>query len=390
MLSRISLCIIGLLMTLMAAGQSAVQSRQTIAYFLPLYLDSTFDDKQQYNFGKQFPKHLLPGLEFYEGVQLALDTLSKSRLALDVQVYDTKSKYGLSGIFADPAFQTVDLIIGFVNVNENRQLAHIAKQMGIPFINVNLPNNGGVEDNASLVVLNTTIETHCQSIYKYLQRNHATQPIVYLRKAGALEDRLLHYFNEAGKRSSSVTLDMQTLLLQEGHGIGDVQQVLDSNQKSVIVVGSLDENYTRLLLQQLAIVQKKYPLQVIGMPTLDGIKDLSQSGFRGLDVLYSTPFYYGRTDKLSAYIQQYFRTQYFARPSDWVFRGYDVTARFARLLLEHGRQLSGSIGEKKYKVFTDFDIQPYMREGSTPVLDYFENRKLYFVRKVDGVVKSVQ
>lgn len=390
MVSRISLCILFLLLSFMGSAQSTVQPRQTIAYFLPLYLDSTFDATQQYVFGKQFPKHLLPGLEFYEGVQLALDTLSKSKLPLDVQVYDTKSKPGIAELVADSSFQSVDLIIGFVNNQENRQLAGIAKQMGIPFINVNLPNNGGVEDNPSLVVLNTTIETHCQSLYRYLQRNHSTQPILYLRKAGALEDRLRAYFAEAGKRSAGVALDMQTLLLPENYGVKDIQQALDSNRQSVIVIGSLDEQYTRLLLQQLAIIQKQYPLQVVGMPTLDGIKELSQPAYKGLDILYSTPFYYGRTDKVSADIQQYFRAQYFARPSDWVFRGYDVTARFARLLMEHGRQLAGSMGEKKYKVFTDFDIQPYLREGSMPVLDYFENRKLYFVRKVDGVVKSVQ
>jgi hypothetical protein len=36
----------------------------------------------------------------------------------------------------------------------------------------------------------------------------------------------------------------------------------------------------------------------------------------------------------------------------------------------------------------EFDIQPVINR-TTMTLDYFENKKLYFVKKVDGVVKTV-
>ena len=51
-----------------------------IAIFAPLYLDSAFTASQEYRYGKNvFPKFINSGLEFYEGVQLALDSLAKEK-----------------------------------------------------------------------------------------------------------------------------------------------------------------------------------------------------------------------------------------------------------------------------------------------------------------------
>ena len=66
-------------------------SKQKIAVFVPLYLDSAFDAYNTYRYDKNFPKFINPGLEFYEGVQLALDSLTKEKVPLEVFVYDTRS-----------------------------------------------------------------------------------------------------------------------------------------------------------------------------------------------------------------------------------------------------------------------------------------------------------
>jgi hypothetical protein len=47
-------------------------SKQKIAVFVPLYLDSAFDAYNTYRYDKNFPKFINPGLEFYEGCSLLL------------------------------------------------------------------------------------------------------------------------------------------------------------------------------------------------------------------------------------------------------------------------------------------------------------------------------
>src|SRR5450432_1054445 len=116
-----------------------------IAVFLPLFLDSAFDAAGNYRFDQNFPKYLNPGLEFYEGLELAADSLRKTGAPFDITVYDTRSSSrSLQQILEDPAFAKMQLIIGHVTVAELRLLANAARNMDIPFINVNFPNDGGV------------------------------------------------------------------------------------------------------------------------------------------------------------------------------------------------------------------------------------------------------
>jgi hypothetical protein len=79
-------------LSVLATAQKDTSARRQVAFFLPLYLDSAFDAADNYKFDKNFPKFLSQGLEFYEGVQLALDSLQSEGVKIDVRIYDTRSR----------------------------------------------------------------------------------------------------------------------------------------------------------------------------------------------------------------------------------------------------------------------------------------------------------
>lgn len=363
--------------------------RHKVALFLPLYLDSAYDASNNYRYDKNFPKFINPGLEFYEGVQLALDSLQKENARLEVHIYDTRSSSrSVSQVLQSPEFEKTELIIGHVVSGELQQLASAAAKMTIPFINVNFPNDGGITNNPEFVILNSTLKTHCEGIYRFIQRNYPTKPIVLFRKKGAQEDRLKGYFDDVTKSTNSVPLKIKYVTLDDAFDASALTAVLDSNANTVCIAGSLDDNFARMLCQNLAAINRSYSTVVIGMPTWDNI-DFSPSAFKGEEILYSTPFYTNPSDTLVKSIQQYFKVKFYSRPSDMVFRGYETTYRFSRQLLHTGKSLGGNLGEKKYKLFTDFDIQPVFLNRQNMTLDYFENKHLYFIKKVDGNIVKV-
>jgi hypothetical protein len=364
--------------------------RSSVAIFVPLYLDSAFDATGNYRYDKGFPKFFNPGLEFYEGAQMALDTLATEQVKLDVQVYDTRSaKESLQEELADSALQRVGLIIGQVSSTaELQQLAAAAAKKNIPFINVNYPNDGGITNNPSLVILNSTLRSHCEAIYRYLQRNYPMKTLVFFRKNGVQEDRLKGYFTDIEKKTASVPLKIKYVTLDDGFDGAALAANMDSTEQTVCIAGSLDESFGARLCALLASLKSTYRSTVVGMPTWDNL-DLSKPEFAGEEISYSTPFYINPADTLVKIIQQNFKTRFYSRPSDMVFRGYESVYRFTKLLLLHGKDLSGSIGEKKFKVFNDFEITPVFLNRQTMTLDYFENKKLYFVKKMDGNVVAV-
>src|SRR4026207_2378309 len=87
--------------------------KHRIAIFAPLYLDSAFNDTAGYRYAKNiFPKFINPGLEFYEGAQLALDSLAKEYAPLEVFIYDTRSaKESILEQLNKPEMDSVELII---------------------------------------------------------------------------------------------------------------------------------------------------------------------------------------------------------------------------------------------------------------------------------------
>ena len=208
------------------------------------------------------------------------------------------------------------------------------------------------------------------------------------RKKGIPEDLIKNYFNDFGKNTMSVPLKIKYVDLADSFTVNQLKAQLDSNSQTLCIAGSLDENFGKRLTQQLASIRKQYPVTVIGMPTWDGIKDFTRPEYKGIEIIYSTPFYNAKVDKVSTDITNYFNTKMYARPSDMVFRGYEVTFKYAKLLLQSGKDVASNLGNKQIKIFTDFNIQPVLSKQNM-TLDYFENRKLYFLKWQDGMIKSV-
>lgn len=378
-----------LLLTASNIFSQAQPSRYQVAIFTPLYLDSAFDPAANYRYGKNFPKFFNSGLEFYEGAQLAIDSLNKEGLPLDVFLYDTKSNQSsVPLVTSSPQFDSIDLIIGHVNANEARQLANTASKNNVPFINATYPNDAGVSNNPNYIILNSTLFTHFNAMYKFIQKNHALSPIVFFRKKGAAEDRLKSYFDEIGKNTASVPLKIKVVTLSDNFTEQDVQAHLDADRPTVCIAGSLDIGFGEHLVEHLSSLYDNYRSLVFAMPTWWDVTDLTKPEFKDVEVMYTTPFYLSPTNELSISVLNEFKSRFYSRPTDMVFRGYETLYHFAHLLNINGKNLGSGLSDKRYTVFSQFDVQPVINP-KTNTLDYFENKKIYFIKKINGVVTAV-
>lgn len=368
----------------------AAEAPHRIAIFAPLYLDSAFDGAMEYRYAKNvFPKFFNPGLEFYEGAQLALDSMAKEGKKLEVFVYDTRSsREPLDQLLNRPELDQVELILAHCSGNEVGQFAAAGLKRHIPVINVTIPQDAGVTANPFFVVLNPTLRTECEGIYRYAQKYYAIEPPVVFRKKGELENQIRSYFDDYSKTTRGVPLKLKFVDLPDSFTVEHLKPYLDSVTHTLCIAGTLDINFGRRLTQQLASVYADYPTIIMGMPTWDNIREFARPEFKGPEIVFPTPFYNPKTDRLSTSLNNYFSQAMYARPSDMLFRGYEVTWKFARLLLQYGRDLSSNIANKQFRSFTDFDIQPVLNR-QTRALDYFENKRLYFIKWQDGMIRGV-
>jgi hypothetical protein len=238
-------------------------------------------------------------------------------------------------------------------------------------------------------MLNSTLKTQCEGIYRHIQKYYSLNPIIIFRKKGSLEDRIKSYFDEYSKKTAAIPLQIKYVELTDTFTVSQLKPYLDTTNESLCLAGSLDENFGKRLVKQLAMLKKQdYQSIAMGMPTWDNIREFNKADYKGIDIVYGTPFYNSKADKVSQSITKRFNKIMFARPSDMVFRGYEVTFRFARMLLQYGDDIASNLANKYTRLFTDFDIQPVLNKQNM-TLDYFENKKLYFLKWQDGALKSI-
>lgn len=359
-----------------------------IGLFVPLYLDSAFDASANFRYPpKTFPKFHLPGLEFYEGALLALDTLAAEKISVQLVVKDTRSgTESLTEQLNSPDCKALDLIVAYCAAHEIKTFAEAGLLRGIPVINVNSPNDGGVIENPFLVLLNSTLRTQCLSLSAYIREKFTRQSVVVFRKKGLLEDRIQTYLNEAGKSLGKNASKFIYVDLPDSFTVNHLIPKLDTLKPTLCLAGSLDENFGRRLALQLASLSKSnYGSTLIGMPTWDAIRDFVKPEYRGIDIVYCTPFFSLRTDSVSQSITHFFNEKIYARPSDMVLRGYEAIWHFSKLYQRYGNKISSHLTSREFEVFRELNIQPQVGARSNS-LDYFENKKLYFLTWRDGIL----
>ncbi len=381
-----------LLLSSLVKAQDETKERYKVAIFAPLFLDSAFTAASEYKHANTiFPKYINSGLEFYEGAKMAIDSLTQKNPDLDIYIYDTRSAtVSLAEQLESPELQDADLIIAHCSSNEVRTFSLHALKKNVPVINATVPNDAGTISNAFFVILNPTLRTQCEGIYQYIQKSYAINPIVVFRRKSNADDLIKNTFGDYEKITTDKVLRLKYVELPDSFTVAQLKAHLDTTRKTICISGSLDVSFGKRLARHLATLNKSYPLAVVGMPTWDAIsKDFAEPDFKGLEIIYSTPFYNTKTDALSQSVNNRFYEEMYARPSDMVFRGFETTWKFTNLLLAHDKELASHLSSNDHNLFTQFDIQPVLNRNTT-TLDYFENKKLYFIKWQDGAVKSVQ
>lgn len=368
---------------LLIAFVSFSQQRHKIAILTPLYLDSAFDASGNFKYNeKNYARFVNAGLEFYIGAEMALDSLRRRGAPLEVHFVDTRGRKGLSSHLNSAELADVELIIAQSNAGETKAIADFAERKKVPFISATLPNDAGVGTNPYFVLLNSTLQAHVEGIYRYLQKYHSLDNIILFTESGTQEAQIKEYFTDFGKTTNSVPLKIQIV---DVSNITNPTRYLDSTKKNICIAGSMDEDFGTSLASDLGAYRKTYPITLLGMPSWANF-NYTKPEFKDMEVVYSTPFNFSKTiSPLASRIATEFSARMSTNPGDMFYRGYESTLRFAMLLLDTKKDIASNLSRKGNTVFTQFDIQPVFKDGNNMTLDYFENKKLYFVRVIGGV-----
>ncbi|MEI9934778.1 MAG: hypothetical protein WDM71_07995 [Ferruginibacter sp.] len=358
-----------------------------VGIFAPLYLDNLFDIAGNFNYPQGIPKSIQPGVDFIQGAEAALDSLDFGTAHIIASFYDIKStKTPLDLLIKNKKLDSLNLIIADVKSPEFKTLADFALLKKIPFISATYPNDGGIIANPFLVIVNATLKAHCEAIYDYLLQNHGTDKIFLCRKKGIQEDKIAAYFKELNIQDGKPLLNIQTLTVDSIVSYDFLNKKLDSNHLSVIIGGSLDENFASSLAHTSSDLHTQYPITLIGMPNWSGFKELTQKdGFENFPIYFTSPYFYtDLNDDYSSLIKSDYNIKYKSTPTDMAYKGFECTYSFINLLIQYPNDLINHLNDTTYKVFSDYTFRPVFIKKGNVLPDYYENKHLYFIKIMNG------
>ncbi len=375
-----------------ADAQSDTAKPVKVAVFIPLYADGVFDTISYTSEKPNLPKTVLPGLEFYNGVMMAIDSLNHDGVSVEISIYDSKqTSLSLDELMKKPQLNNTGLIIAAItNTKELKIFADQALAKGIPLISATYPNYVGISQNQYFVLLNSSFPAHLAGLYRHMKQYYSSNTILAFTKKGSTEDYIKKYITDINKTPGSVPLKIKWIYIDPNKiDAANLTPSLDSTRNNIVFVASLQESFGLNIVKKLSSYES-YPTTAIGMPTWDGIKDLDKPECKNVDIVLSTPFlYYSQNQSLSSLVNKRYKEKYYSRPSDMAFKGYEITYHFTKLLQKYKDSLVNNLSDKDFTLFNEFKLEPVKLRKTSTKPDFLENKKLYFIKKQQGSVKSI-
>ncbi|MBU6157902.1 MAG: hypothetical protein KGP35_02610 [Bacteroidetes bacterium] len=359
-----------------------------VAVFAQLYLDSSFSSSGEYEYENEMPRHILPGLDFTEGLLLALDSLD-TETPVELHILDLRSAdQNIILLEQNHFFDTTDLIIGAVSGNDYRQLAEIALNYQIPFLSTTFPNDGGIKQNPFTILLNPTLPNHLRAMVQFMRKKCSDYNIIYIRKKGNQEDKLEALMNNANQsKNGKPFVNWKTQTFSDSIDVSTLQSLLDSTKKNMLISGSLEDKWA---LQLLSFSPSSDSIQIeyMGMPNWETLRELNQQKYQDKTVYYPTALYKDGNAIAERFAQR-FGDKTNGKPSDIAYKGYETAACFIPLLIKEKNNFLNRISEPTCNIFTSYNIEPvYLNQTIQP--DYFENKNSYIIQKSKGITTKVK
>jgi len=319
---------------------------------------------------------------------MAVDSLKKEGRELDVWIYDTKKNDRTTEALAkelEPLHFSL-IIASFTNLTEQKRFSEFSFANNIPLISATYPNDAYVNGNPFFVMLNSTLKTHVEGLYKFLQRSYPLAKFLYVTRKGSMEEKISDLYTEAGKKTYPIKY--KTIELPDSFTVDHLLPLLDSNEQNVIICGTLDETFSTSLIKTLD-KNITFPLVLAGSPTWDGLRAVLRTQNQNISIVYSTPFNYPKENYVISNFSNLYKQKLNARPSDMAFKGFESMYQFGRLLLKYNNDLLNNLSDSSFKISHGLILKPVKLNTTAQVPDYIENKKLFFITRSMGKVVSV-
>jgi LysM repeat protein len=322
-----------------------------VALLLPFHLDKNsgvYDNTPK----SEIFEPTRQSLDFYHGVLLAIDSLGKYGLSVNLYVHDIfRDSARISKFIKEPEFATLDLIIGPTDMIE--QVALAAREFKIPLVCPFAYTNKILFENPYVSKAVTSTAVLIESASRFIVKNYGTENIILVdgrdKKDGSAA-QLYHKTLNEGLRSAS--RDTVKYVKAESLGSKAWVEKLRKDKINVLVVPSNDFSFVAAFISNLnntsiKSAYKDYKFVVFGTDEWLRYDDIDASYKVKFNLHIPASVNVNFSDSTIVPFIKVFRKKYGIDPDKYALMGYDIAWFYLSGYLKHGRDFALHLDEFK-------------------------------------------
>ncbi|MGB1040103.1 MAG: LysM peptidoglycan-binding domain-containing protein [Flavobacteriales bacterium] len=357
----------------------------SVSLFLPLMLDKNAQIKIEPNKPKRINSDTERSTHFYQGVLMAMDSITQTGVSFNLQVYDTENDTAeVRKHLRTNELKETDLIIGPFLEKPYKEVANFSQSNGVQAISpINVPNRIMFE-NKNVTMLNASLPTQVTYLASYIAENKNTQNVICVSGQSKKEKYLTTLFSDtynnaiSGKtdnyRSKASKFNMTSFSSMKGF---DAKLV--KGKKNIIILPILSKGMATAFFTQLNITMvrsrmKGYEVEVYGLENFMGFNDIDTE----LKLKYnlhvtSSSFIDYKSDTVKNFIKNY-RARFGTEPNRYAFIGFDAAMYHGLALINFGRGYTDHYDKIKLPL-----IQSNYILKRTDLNSGFENKNVFIL-----------
>ena len=338
------------------------------AVLLPFMAGSTTNQDEQ-----------LRMVEYYEGFLMAVDSLKKQGVSIDLYTYDTKGKTATTNnILAKKEMKEMDIIFGPANTQDMDALASFADKNDIRLVVPFAPKVDEVFKNPHIYQVNTPQSYLYSEVYEHFTRKFGDCNVIFLNACNG--DREKDDFIKGLKselRNDGISYRDFTVT----GNFYELTTVMDTLKNNVFIPTSGKSTALVKILPQLTQIRREIPhynMNLFGYPEWQTYTNDYLASFYEIDTYFYSSFYTNNLFPAAVNFTHSYRRWYSKDMANiypkYGMLGYDTGYFFLKGLSKYGNKMEENLSSIQVTpIQTGFKFERVNNWGG------FINRKVFFV-----------
>ena len=318
-------------------------------------------------------------VEYYEGFLMAVDSLKKQGVSIDLYTYDTKGREAtLNSILSKKEMKNMDIIFGPAKAQYIDVLATFADNNNIRLVVPFAPKVDEVFKNPHIYQINTPQSYLYSEVYEHFTRKFSDSNVIFLNASNG--DREKDEFIKGMKtelRNNGISYRDFTVT----DNFYEITTVMDTLRNNIFIPTSGKSTALVKILPQLTQIRREHPnymMNLFGYPEWQTYTNDYLASFYEIDTYFYSSFYTNNLFPAAVHFTNSYRRWYSKDMANiypkYGMLGYDTGYFFLKGLSKYGNKMEENLNSIQVTpIQTGFKFERVNNWGG------FINRKVFFV-----------